>query len=373
MVLSSSSSTLIPMNPLPLLPLHELVTVVPQTPSPEQSSVRTSVSLGDPIPNPRTLTEQIKKFNITVKYLENFHYENKLMLQDKETVQKLKASVKTQPPDDVNSHSMDSEPTSLQSNEMSTPMDTCDTESPIQLKIPEHFYLHKHCSHIAGSKKTQRYSQTSYKVYLDRERAKQLEEIRAKYYEKRESHVGQLAQLGTTLVHTNNILLDHITHFNNLSKKINARNEESICLYSYALVSSQQIELTQSDKFSRIFSLATDIVRQEEELYSPIYTFCLHRCFARCLTNLLDVFADGSRFVSPLKCQPYAIEKYTCTVQEIQTKLCDKEWALLKLDPHPFKLADISGHNPILPPISPMQEEEEEDDMIEVENKVEEW
>ncbi|KAF9520815.1 hypothetical protein BS47DRAFT_1386986 [Hydnum rufescens UP504] len=167
----------------------------------------------------------------------------------------------------------------------------------------------------------------------------------------REGHVGQLAQLGTTLVHTNNILLDRITHFDNLSKKINARNEESIRLYSYALASSQWIELMQSDKFSRIFSLAMDIVRQEEELYSPIYAFCLHHHFARRLTNLLDVFADG----------------------KIQTKLRDKEWALLKLDPHPFKLTDISGHNPISPPISPMQEEEEEDDMIEVENEVEEW
>ncbi|KAF9505223.1 hypothetical protein BS47DRAFT_1400584 [Hydnum rufescens UP504] len=187
-----------------------------------------------------------------------------------------------------------------------------------------------------------------------------------------EGHVGQLAQLGTTLVHTNNILLDRITHFDNLSKKINACNEESIHLYSYALASSQQIELTQSDKFSHIFSLAADIIRQEEELYSPIYTFHLHHCFARCLTNLLDVFADGSHFVSPLKCQPYAIEKYTRMVQEIQTKLCDKEWALLKLDPHPFELMDISGCNPISPPILPMQEEEEED-MIEVENEVEEW
>ncbi|KAF9507957.1 hypothetical protein BS47DRAFT_1366272 [Hydnum rufescens UP504] len=186
-----------------------------------------------------------------------------------------------------------------------------------------------------------------------------------------EGHIGQLAQLSTTLVHTNNILLDRITHFNNLSKKINARNEESICLYSYALASSQQIELTQSDKFSHIFSLTMDIVRQEE-LYSLIYAFHLHHHFARRLTNLLDVFADGSRFMSPLKCQPYTIEKYTRTVQEIQTKLRDKEWALLKLDPHPFKLMDISGRNPISPPISPMQEEEE-DDMIEVENEVEEW
>ncbi|KAF9510202.1 hypothetical protein BS47DRAFT_1396208 [Hydnum rufescens UP504] len=187
-----------------------------------------------------------------------------------------------------------------------------------------------------------------------------------------EGHISQLAQLSTTLVHTNNILLDHITHFDNLSKKINARNEESIHLYSYALASSQRIELMQSNEFSHIFSLAVDIVRQEEELYSLIYAFHLHHHFARCLTNLLDVFADGSHFMSPLKCQPYTIEKYTCTVQEIQTKLHDKEWALLKLDPHPFELTDISGHNPISPPISPMQEEEE-DDMIEIENEVEEW
>ncbi|KAF9504080.1 hypothetical protein BS47DRAFT_1369052 [Hydnum rufescens UP504] len=226
------------MDPLPLLPLHELVTVIPQTPLPEPSSACTLVSPRAPIPNPHTLGKQIKKFNIAVNFQKSFQYENRLTLQVKETVQKLKASIETRPPDDADPH---------------------------------------------RSKKPQGYSQTSYKAYLNCKRAKQLEEIHTKYYEK----------CGKAI------------------KKINAHNEESIRLY-------------------------------------------------------------GNHFLSPLKCQPYTIEKYTHMIQEIQTKLHDKEWALLKLDPHPFELMDIPVRKPILPPISPMQEEDEEE-MIEVEDEVEEW
>ncbi|KAF9502594.1 hypothetical protein BS47DRAFT_1370159 [Hydnum rufescens UP504] len=98
---------------------------------------------------------------------------------------------------------------------------------------------------------------------------------------------------------------------------------------------------SQVDKFSWIFTLAADIVSQEETSSNPFFAFKLHRRFTPHLLGLAWAIAQPHSSISAFTPDSESIVCYSRVVQGLQLKLYDHEWSELKDDINKYEYADL--------------------------------
>ncbi|KAF9503696.1 hypothetical protein BS47DRAFT_1402160 [Hydnum rufescens UP504] len=114
--------------------------------------------------------------------------------------------------------------------------------------------------------------------------------------------------------------------------------DEQFDLYAKAMAGQGQ---SQVDKFSWIFTLAADIVSQEETSSNPFFAFKLHRRFTPHLLGLAWAIAQPHSSISAFTPDSESIVCYSRVVQGLQLKLYDHEWSELKDDINKYEYADL--------------------------------
>jgi hypothetical protein len=193
-----------------------------------------------------------------------------------------------------------------------------------------------------------------------------VESIRTNYYDKCESDVEDITKILSLLHHTLNTRKFKIAAMNNATTTLTCQtwaldkqlqklketeyntirnHENSVNLYAKALAGQGQ---SQVDKFSRIFTLATDIVSQEEDSLNPFFAFKLHRCFTPHLLGLAWAVTQPHSSISAFTPDSESIARYSQVVQGLQLKLYDHEWMELKDDINEYEYADLPWSQSIL-------------------------
>jgi hypothetical protein len=186
-----------------------------------------------------------------------------------------------------------------------------------------------------------------------------VESVHTNYYDKCELDVEDIMKILSLLHHTLNACEFKIVAMNNAATALTCQtqaldeqlqklketeyntirnHENSINLYAKVLAGQGQ---SQVDKFSCIFTLAMDIVSQEEDSLNPFFTFKLHRCFVPHLLGLAWAVAQPHSSISAFTPNSESIVQYSQVVQRLQLKLYDHEWTELKDDINKYEYADL--------------------------------
>ncbi|KAF9503697.1 hypothetical protein BS47DRAFT_1369345 [Hydnum rufescens UP504] len=196
---------------------------------------------------------------------------------------------------------------------------------------------------------------------------KNIESIHTSYYDKRETDLSDLMKI-LELLHC---MLDsqefEITSINKaaaalvcssesldverrkLSEKevdIGRHHRDSLELYAQ---SSANLCHSQSEKFSHIFTLAADIVSQEEDNTNPFLAFQLHCRFAPHLINLTRAIVMPHMTMSTFSPSTDSIGYYCNIIQDLQLKLFESEWTQLKGERNEYEFADLPWTLPSSP------------------------
>ncbi|KAF9504763.1 hypothetical protein BS47DRAFT_1368552 [Hydnum rufescens UP504] len=186
-----------------------------------------------------------------------------------------------------------------------------------------------------------------------------VESIHVNYYDKRESDVEDITKILSLLHRTLDSREFEITAMIDAAAALTCQthsldeqhrklketesetvknHKDSVDLYTKAMAGQGQ---SQVDKFSRIFTLAADIMSQEETSSNPFFAFKLHRRFAPHLLGLAWAIAQPHSSISAFTLDSELIACYSQVVQGLQLKLYDHEWSELKDDINEYEYADL--------------------------------
>ncbi|KAF9503699.1 hypothetical protein BS47DRAFT_1402164 [Hydnum rufescens UP504] len=125
-----------------------------------------------------------------------------------------------------------------------------------------------------------------------------------------------------------------------------AHDEECVANWRDRLLyPSAYHHVSQTDRLSRIFIQAADIIRQHHRLDTPSSAFALHRCIAPAISQLASSLRETDESFLTIVPNDRAVLYYTRHVRDIQYDLRDNEWAEFKKNPAtPYELADLPSN-----------------------------